>query len=81
MGWLDQGVCHRGKVSPYRVRVWKTLFDAILSKYYSKRLVEPFCGGLAIALSFHPKYALLNDINPHLIHFYQGGGHGGRHGR
>jgi len=35
------------------------------------RLVEPFCGGLAIALGFNPAQALLNDINPHLINFYQ----------
>lgn len=35
------------------------------------RLVEPFCGGLAVTLSLQPKRALLNDINPHLINFYQ----------
>ncbi len=34
------------------------------------RLVEPFSGGLAIALGLMPKDALLNDINPHLINFY-----------
>lgn len=34
------------------------------------RLVEPFCGGLAVALGLRPKRALLNDINPHAIHFY-----------
>ncbi len=36
----------------------------------TQRLVEPFCGGLAIALGLSPKQALLNDINPHLINFY-----------
>jgi len=36
-----------------------------------RRLVEPFCGGLAVALGLMPKTALLNDINPHLINFYQ----------
>ncbi|MEX0614572.1 MAG: Dam family site-specific DNA-(adenine-N6)-methyltransferase [Methylophaga sp.] len=36
-----------------------------------KRLVEPFCGGLSVALGLQPKQALLNDINPALINFYQ----------
>ena len=35
-----------------------------------KRLVEPLCGGLAVALHIQPQTALLNDINPHLINFY-----------
>ena len=35
-----------------------------------RRLVEPFCGGLAVALGLMPQRALLNDINPHLINFY-----------
>jgi DNA adenine methylase len=35
------------------------------------RLVEPLCGGLAIALGLMPAGALLNDINPHNINFYQ----------
>jgi DNA adenine methylase len=36
-----------------------------------RRLVEPFCGGLAVTLGLMPSRALLNDINPHLINFYQ----------
>jgi len=36
-----------------------------------KKLVEPFSGGLAISLGLNPKKALLNDVNPHLINFYQ----------
>jgi DNA adenine methylase len=36
-----------------------------------RRLVEPFCGGLAVTLGLLPSRALLNDINPHLINFYQ----------
>ncbi|MEP6921385.1 MAG: Dam family site-specific DNA-(adenine-N6)-methyltransferase [bacterium] len=36
-----------------------------------RRYVEPFCGGLAVALGLAPKEALLNDINPHLINFYR----------
>jgi len=35
-----------------------------------RRLVEPFCGGLAVALGLAPERAVLNDINPHLISFY-----------
>ncbi len=35
-----------------------------------RRLVEPFCGGLAVTLGLSPTEALLNDINPHLINFY-----------
>jgi DNA adenine methylase len=35
-----------------------------------RRLVEPFCGGLAVTLGLIPKRALLNDVNPHLINFY-----------
>lgn len=36
-----------------------------------RRLVEPFCGGLAVTLGLAPEQALLNDINPHLINFYK----------
>jgi len=35
-----------------------------------RRLVEPFCGGLAITLGLLPRRALLNDSNPHLVSFY-----------
>jgi DNA adenine methylase len=36
-----------------------------------RRLVEPFCGGLAVTLGLMPKRAVLNDINSHLINFYR----------
>jgi DNA adenine methylase len=36
-----------------------------------RRYVEPFCGGLSMALGLGPDRALLNDANPHLIHFYR----------
>jgi DNA adenine methylase len=43
-----------------------------LWKPFSKRrLVEPFCGALAITVNLVPERALLNDLNPHLIHFLQ----------
>ena len=39
-------------------------------KHGERRLVEPFCGGLAVALGLRPKRALLNDINAPLMNFY-----------
>ncbi len=47
---------------PYLERHWKAESH--------RRLVEPFSGGLAVALGLRPDTALLNDINPHLINFY-----------
>lgn len=48
---------------PYLRPLWKP--------HAGRRLVEPFCGGLAVALALQPERALLNDVNPHLINFYQ----------
>jgi DNA adenine methylase len=45
----------------------KQLFD----KYPGRRLVEPFVGGMSIALGLNPANALLGDINPCLINFYR----------
>ena len=45
----------------------KTMWEANAERRY----VEPFCGGLAVALGLQPKQALLNDVNPHLINFYR----------
>ena len=39
--------------------------------YSDRRLVEPFVGGMAVALGLQPQQALLNDTNEHLINFYQ----------
>jgi DNA adenine methylase len=36
-----------------------------------RRLVEPLCGGLAVALGLMPVRALLNDVNEHVINFYR----------
>jgi DNA adenine methylase len=36
-----------------------------------RRLVEPFCGGLAVTLGLLPERAALNDVNPHLVNFYR----------
>jgi DNA adenine methylase len=38
-------------------------------QHENRRLVEPFCGGLAVALGLRPNRALLNDVNPHLVSF------------
>ena len=50
----------------WQVPVIRSLWE----NHRSRRFVEPFCGGLAVALGLMPKQALLNDINPHLINFY-----------
>ncbi len=38
--------------------------------YTHCRLVEPFVGGMAVALGLRPATALLNDANPHLMNLY-----------
>lgn len=47
----------------------------VLRKYWERerqrRLVEPFCGGLAVALGLRPNRGLLNDVNPHVVNFYR----------
>jgi DNA adenine methylase len=48
---------------PHLRRLWEP--------HRQRRLVEPFCGGLAVALGLAPRRALLNDVNPHLVHFYR----------
>lgn len=48
----------------------------IWSEHKHRRLVEPFCGGLAVTLGLLPERALLNDINPHLVSFYRHVKHG-----
>ncbi len=48
---------------PHLKRIW--------NKYDDRRLVEPFCGGLSVALGLSPNKALLNDVNPALINFYR----------
>jgi DNA adenine methylase len=43
----------------------------VWARHRHRRLVEPFCGGLAVALGLRPERALLNDVNPHLVNFYR----------
>ena len=44
---------------------------ALYAPHRHRRLVDPFVGGMAIALGLVPDRALLMDINPHAISFYQ----------
>jgi DNA adenine methylase len=53
---------------PYLLECWRG--------HRHRRLVEPFCGGLAVTLGLMPERALLNDINPHVINFYSWLKHG-----
>lgn len=48
---------------PYLKPLWEA--------HKGRRLVEPLCGGLAVALELRPRRALLNDINPHVGNFYR----------
>ena len=43
----------------------------LYAPYRNRRLVEPLCGGLAVALGLQPRRALLNDISPHASNFYR----------
>lgn len=38
--------------------------------YRGGRYVEPFAGGLAIALALRPTTGIISDVNPHLMNFY-----------
>ncbi len=44
---------------------------ALYEPYSDRRLVEPLCGGLAVAIGLRPERALLNDISPHASNFYR----------
>src|SRR5262245_30154778 len=46
------------------------LLRPLWDRHRESRLVEPLCGGLAVALGLRPEWALLNDLNPHNINFY-----------
>lgn len=43
----------------------------IWRRFAACRLVEPFVGGMGVALGLNPHSATINDINEHLINFYQ----------
>jgi DNA adenine methylase len=48
---------------PYLRPLWQ--------QHTGRRLVEPFCGGLAVTLGLQPRRALVNDVNTHVIDFYR----------
>lgn len=43
----------------------------LFGRFPGVRLVEPFVGGMSIALGLRPARALLSDVNPHLVNFYR----------
>ena len=45
--------------------------EPLWETHQHRRLVEPFVGGMAVALGLCPESAILNDSNPHLINFYR----------
>lgn len=52
----------------------RTLVPRLLELYAphrSRRLVEPFVGGMNVALGLQPTRALLCDVNPHLMNFWK----------
>jgi DNA adenine methylase len=53
---------------PHLIDIW--------NRHQHRRLVEPFCGGLAVTLGLMPTTALLNDVNPHVINLYRWLGRG-----
>ena len=40
-------------------------------QFSERRLVEPFVGGMSVALGLQPRRAYLSDLNEHLVNFYQ----------
>ena len=47
------------------------LLGRLWQAHRHRRLVEPFCGGIAVTLGLAPHSALLNDANPHLVNCYR----------
>ncbi len=47
------------------------VLEPLWQHHEQRRLVEPFCGGLAVSLGLEPRRALINDINVHTINFFR----------
>jgi len=45
--------------------------EKLWKKHSHLRLVEPFCGGLSVALGLQAEKALLNDVNFAVVNFYR----------
>lgn len=45
--------------------------QALVGETITGRWIEPFCGSGVVAFNLRPERALLTDINPHIIAFYQ----------
>jgi hypothetical protein len=68
--WLSLQTLHPwafAAASAWRVPRLAPLWNA----HRHRRLVEPFCGGMAVTSGLLPYRALLNDGNPHLMNFYR----------
>lgn len=53
------------------VETLRVYWSEVNLNYDETRLVEPFCGGLSVALGLQPERALLNDVNAPLINLYK----------
>lgn len=47
------------------------ILQPLWKRHQQRRLIEPFCGGLAVSLGLEPDRALINDINIHTINFFR----------
>jgi DNA adenine methylase len=63
------------KVPPIKSQGIKTKLvpwiSSAIPENFTGRWIEPFLGTGVVALNLAPKRALLSDLNPHLINFYQ----------
>jgi DNA adenine methylase len=56
---------------PYLKERWDAYAKTNSQSKKTIRLVEPFMGGMSVALGLNPSKALLNDANEHVVNFYQ----------
>jgi DNA adenine methylase len=51
--------------------LWKRLAPLLPKDILDRTYHEPFLGSASLFLAISPKNAVLSDLNPHLIHFYE----------